>query len=328
MFHACPKGIDTMNLQGVIFDLDGTLTHSFKEPELEGQPLPGIVDLLVELRALNVPMAIATNQAGPAYQYFQPEIIKRSSNNAFSSTWKPKPYPTAQRIADNLAGSMRLLGVADKPIYISVYDRQLEKLLAATDDLPAIAEHTIRKECDRIAQQLYDALKECDIDGYVYSSPHHRKPEPGMLMMAANHWRILPENNGSIIYCGDMHTFPRSSDRIAAERAGMTFVEAEQITTTLDLVRGSVEHGDIGSNTTIFIEQPVVRLHPADDISGVRLDAGTAHRQLVTLINESSHRIDFAPDPDDVNGAPSLTIEPQTSRQLWWDADTDCWRLV
>jgi len=236
----------SLSIQGIIFDRDGTLTYDFTHSEQEGDPLPGIVELLQQLRAKDIPLAIATNQAGPLYEALQERIL------VYNPQRRRVAYPTVEKVVEDIARSLRLLGVEDIPLCVSTYDPRIESLLIHHETgLPPGREPDVlfppasypRNEGMDMARTIMIRMQESFLRmGFtagVGCDPSWRKPAPGMLQMIASYWGIAKEEYSQVIYCGDMHTNKNGtigSDQEAAEAAGMTFVKAEDIHSLLSMV--------------------------------------------------------------------------------------------
>jgi len=175
-------------VKAVIFDLDGVLVKSFTTT-----PLPGAKERIASLKKQGIPVAIATNQAGPIWRW---------------RTGQQK-YPDAQRLIQNIvaiSGALELEGV---PWWISLGELRVRDQIGSDNYYTAL---------QKIKEELLSTLNE-----RIFHVDHvisWRKPEPGMLLAAATHFDIEPEH---CLYVGGMDT-----DRVAAETAGMMFEMVNQ----------------------------------------------------------------------------------------------------
>jgi HAD superfamily hydrolase (TIGR01662 family) len=166
-----------------IFDLDGTLVESYGT-----RPLDGIPEQLARLQEEGHVLAVATNQAGPAWGL---------------ATGKAK-YPTPESLGDrfrDIAGELPVL--ADVPWFVAVGDTRLSL------DADAYAQ---------LVRVFRDAGKPLDL--HISADPAWRKPLPQMLLAACQHYRLPPDQ---AVFVGDYDT-----DEQAATAAGIAFVSIEQ----------------------------------------------------------------------------------------------------
>lgn len=174
----------------LVLDFDGTLVESFT-----ARPLPGAVRALAASDS-DVPIAVITNQGGPAFRIT-------------SSTRHPSP----SEVADNLDQGLRACGLTPS---------RLSHLLVATwpgerwRGAPADG-----LEAARIAaMQVNAALRQRGwAQAYATASPGWRTPAPGMLQALAVQL-LVPIS--SILSIGDM-----ASDQAAAQAAGVRFCWAK-----------------------------------------------------------------------------------------------------
>ena len=172
-------------IKGVLCDLDGFLVERFKTA-----PLPGVLDALAALRARGIPVAVATNQAGPLWR---------------AVTGQEK-YPTAEQVADRLLEATERLGLVQTSWYVSIFDDRILSLLSASE---------LDDVLGGMPERLQAAL--VGVPAVVSADPTWRTPEPGMLLAACKAWDIQPSE---AVYGGD-----RDSARQAAEGVGMRFIK-------------------------------------------------------------------------------------------------------
>jgi phosphoglycolate phosphatase-like HAD superfamily hydrolase len=173
--------------KAVLFDLDGTLVESFKT-----NPLPDVAQLLEDIRAHQIPMGVATNQAGPLWR---------------AVTGQTK-YPTVLMIAANLTTIAQTLHLEHELWLVSLWDDRAVSLVEDEEELRGIAE--------RLQRELQQALAATLSNVIVSIDPNDRKPQPGMLNKARAKWHIEPDN---FYYVGDLE-----SDQQAAEHAGVQYL--------------------------------------------------------------------------------------------------------
>jgi histidinol phosphatase-like enzyme len=166
-----------------IFDLDSTLVKLYGT-----EPLPGVHVGLDLLKREGHLLAVATNQAGPAWG---------------EETGEDK-FPEAISLGRRFLKIAELIPVLDSiPWFVSLYDERLS-----------------------LAQHTYDALVRDFLFGgeglelHVAADPTWRKPEPGMLLAACRHYG-LP--GAQAVFVGDAET-----DAEAASAAGMAFIYADE----------------------------------------------------------------------------------------------------
>lgn len=164
-----------------IFDLDGTLVEIYGE-----DPLPGVVDLLVDLRRKGHSIALATNQAGPAWRW------------ATGEQKYPAPMALGARFM-RIAAHIPPLAAA--PWFVAVGDSRLSLEAEAYERL--------------IARFRLGAP---DLVLHVSASGSWRKPEPGMLLAALRILDVPPEH---VLFVGDSDT-----DAEAAANAHVSFMTA------------------------------------------------------------------------------------------------------
>lgn len=164
-----------------IFDLDGTLVNVYGT-----RPLAGVVERLASLARQGCDLAVATNQAGPAWSI---------------ATGDAK-YPTGISLARRFQKVAEIFTpLAAAPWFVSVHDARLS--------LPS---------------EAYQALVSSflgargNLDLRVSADPGWRKPDPGMLLAACRHYGITPDR---AIFIGDAET-----DAQAAEAVDMDFMTA------------------------------------------------------------------------------------------------------
>ncbi|MBN1246269.1 MAG: HAD-IIIA family hydrolase [Anaerolineae bacterium] len=164
-----------------IFDLDGTLVEKYGE-----RPLTGVVEKIAELQAQGARIAVATNQAGPAWGAATGELKY------------PDPRDLGARFVRIAA---HLPQLAQVPWFVSVGDDRLS--------------------LSRVAYRLLIQELEIGAAGlglHVSAASSWRKPAPGMLLAACQRFHVGPE---MAIFVGDAET-----DAEAAANAGMAFSTA------------------------------------------------------------------------------------------------------
>lgn len=166
-----------------IFDLDSTLVEMYGT-----QPLPEVVGRLASLVDQGARLAVATNQAGPAWR---------------QETYESK-YPTAESLGKRFRQVAELIPVlARAPWFVAVGDTRLD--LNASD-------------YEAIVASLMAAAGALEI--HVSAAPEWRKPEPGMLLAACERHGVSPSE---AIFVGDAKT-----DAEAAHAAGMSYIPADR----------------------------------------------------------------------------------------------------
>lgn len=164
-----------------VFDLDSTLVEMYGV-----QPLAGVAAKLASLGDHGAGLAVATNQAGPAWR---------------RETGDPK-YPTPESLGMRFRQIAELIPVlADVPWFVAIGDDRLD-----------LDSH----DYEAMAEALKAAVGAIEI--HVSAAPDWRKPEPGMLLAACDRWRVSPSG---AIYVGDAVT-----DAEAAYAAGMSYISA------------------------------------------------------------------------------------------------------
>jgi histidinol phosphatase-like enzyme len=166
-----------------IFDLDATLVTKFGET-----PLPGVPEMLNRLSAQGAQIAVATNQAGPAWG---------------KATGEPR-YPQPSELGARFTRiAVRLPQLATAPWFVAVGDARLPLDDATYESLI----HEMRMAAGALVCHISAALT-------------WRKPEPGMLLAACDVHQTTPDQ---AIFVGDADT-----DHAAAVQAGMEFVFTER----------------------------------------------------------------------------------------------------
>jgi len=174
-----------MGTEIFIFDLDGTLV-----PYCGLAPLPGVSARLKELADGGARLAIATNQAGPAWHQ-----------------WKEGSFPPPTAVAARFSAIIaRLPPLRKAAWFVSLHAPGLEEEAGALPDYEAIRD-VLRAELARSCPRTRF---------HISADPDWRKPAPGMLLAAA---RQEPEK---ALFVGD-----RESDEEAARQAGISFEWAE-----------------------------------------------------------------------------------------------------
>lgn len=169
-----------------IFDLDGTLVEVYGT-----RPLAGVVTRLDALVRRGCALAVATNQAGPAWGI---------------ETGDAK-FPTAASLARRFQHVAELLpALAAVPWFVSVHDTRLSLALPKYQGL---------------VSRFIAAGGSLDL--HVSAKPDWRKPAPGMLLAVCRHYAIAPER---AVFVGDAET-----DAQAAEAAGTAFITSEDFRT-------------------------------------------------------------------------------------------------
>ncbi len=171
-------------IHGILCALDGFLVERFQTT-----PLPGVLDMLAALQTRSIPVAVATNQAGPVWR---------------AVTGQEK-YPTIEQVADRLREAAEQLGLSQSPWYVSLFDGRVLHVLS-TSELDAV----LRGMPERIREAL------AGVPAQISTDPTWRTPAPGMLLAACTDWGCAPRE---AVYGGNLET-----DRQAAAAAGMRFV--------------------------------------------------------------------------------------------------------
>jgi Polynucleotide kinase 3 phosphatase len=219
-----------MNFAAFFADLDSTLTYGWTEPTLQGQPMPGVLEVLAYLKEQNKPIRVLSNQAGVLWEHYQDEIIR------LHPEWKRRDYPTVAQLAAKIGKAMNALGLTD--IYIAIWDEKLLELITPVvhktpnnvywHETPSVAfRDQVLATAMSLSVSLEDALSEYGVNAKVAHWRTWRKPEPGMILQAAADLGI--EDLNTILYCGDMHHEKSNSDLMAAQNAGCQFLKAEEI---------------------------------------------------------------------------------------------------
>jgi HAD superfamily hydrolase (TIGR01662 family) len=164
-----------------IFDLDRTLATMYGV-----DLLPGVRERLSHLVSRGHKLAIATNQAGPAWGL---------------ATGDPK-YPTPESLTERFHKlAATLPETADVPWFVAVGDTRLT--LSAAD-------------YDSVEQRMGNGRGSMDL--HISADPCWRKPEPGMLLAACSQVGI---SLSEAVFVGDSKT-----DADAARAVGVAFVSA------------------------------------------------------------------------------------------------------
>jgi len=167
------------------FDFDGTLVRSFT-----GDPLPGARLAMGPFRRQGVQSFIATNQAGPVFRLV---------------TGDPK-FPTVDAVCANIGHAIGALSFRPDLVLLCCNSgRQGAEWMQAEARIAS-----------QFNQRLVSGLKAIDYE--VTNGPVYRKPQPGMLLAAAEYFGVALSD---LVYVGDME-----SDEIAARQAGARFVDA------------------------------------------------------------------------------------------------------
>ncbi len=165
-----------------IFDLDRTLVGMYRT-----DPLPGVSDRLASLAADGHRIAVATNQAGPAWGM---------------ATGDPK-FPSPETLPDRFHEIAALIPELSRvPWLVAVGDPRLSLTMW---------------DYDTLVQRILSGVGGLDL--HVSAAFDWRKPEPGMLLAACEIYDVPPSQ---AIYVGDS-----SSDAEAADRAGTAFAWAD-----------------------------------------------------------------------------------------------------
>ena len=163
----------------LLCDLDGTLAVKW-EPELLG-------GRLAELKRLNVPVAIVTNQGGIHARY---AWEKRGQMD------RAEDYPTLSTITQRLTAVTRQLSLIQRA-YVAFY--------VGHDDYP-------------LPKEREDVVRTLATGALFHGSwaPEWRKPNPGMLLQACRDFGVLPAD---AIMVGDSE-----DDRNAAAALNVPFI--------------------------------------------------------------------------------------------------------
>lgn len=165
-------------------DWDGTLVERWTST-----PLPNVRARLAELPE-GTRTFIATNQAGPVWRQMTGEA----------------KYPTVADVAVRLMDGLRALEWRPDLLLIAVHPgREGSDWLCAAED---------------VTLDLREQIKASIGPSYwsIYSRPHYRKPDRGMLFDSMSFFNVYPEE---LLYIGDMET-----DRQAAIAAGGRYLDA------------------------------------------------------------------------------------------------------
>lgn len=187
-----------MDYKLCVFDVDGTLVHpksggSFRKTADDWLWMPNRQEKYRELHEAGVELAIATNQGGPLWRI---------------ATGKTH-FPSAQDVTSSLKQMMMELSHRrtndQDPWLISIYDPRAVDLVSKEAVLA-------------LKQEMHEYLS--GFNCWISIDPEWRKPHPGMLQAAMNHYTISAVDT---LYVGD-----RDEDKQAAEAAGVTFVHADE----------------------------------------------------------------------------------------------------
>jgi phosphoglycolate phosphatase-like HAD superfamily hydrolase len=166
-----------------IFDLDSTLVVKYGE-----RPLPGVIEMLDDLVEQGGQIAVATNQAGPAW------------GMSTGESHYPEPRALGVRFTSI---AVRIPALASAPWFVAVGDERLS--------LRATAYQSLVHEL---------GIGGAELTLHISADPTWRKPEPGMLLAACEAYHTTPDR---AVFVGDADT-----DAEAAARAGTGFVFADQ----------------------------------------------------------------------------------------------------
>lgn len=139
----------------LLCDLDGTLAVKWEPELLDGR--------LAELKRLNVPVAIVTNQGG---------IHARYAWEARDRPDRTEPYPTLSSLARRFTDITRQLPLVER-VYAAFY--------VGHDDYP-------------LPEEREDVIRTLPTGALFHGSwaPEWRKPNPGMLRQACRDFGISP----------------------------------------------------------------------------------------------------------------------------------------
>jgi HAD superfamily hydrolase (TIGR01662 family) len=166
-----------------IFDLDGTLVESYGI-----QPLAGIPERLDRLMLEGHSLAVATNQAGPAWGI---------------ATRDPQ-YPTAESLGERFLEITKTLPqLTTVPWFVAVGDPRLSLESRAYAQL---------------IQSFSEAASPLNL--HLSADVEWRKPGPRMLLEACAYYGLKPEEAS---FVGDYKT-----DAEAAIAAGVTFIPIDE----------------------------------------------------------------------------------------------------
>lgn len=175
-----------------LLDYDGTLVRPFS-----AEPLPGVPGLIRQQREMGVQFAVVTNQAGPVY----------------GQVYGDAKYPTPKRLADQLLAGITACGLIDVPVYLCCAPQLQNQQERRFEDASREIFHQLRPLLDR----RYEPT--APVHWFLSWDIYHRKPQPGMLLLACKHFGVEPAD---AIMVGD-----REEDFQAAEAAGCRFLSAD-----------------------------------------------------------------------------------------------------
>lgn len=165
-----------------IFDVDGTLVNTYGT-----DPLPDMAEHLERLVHRGHLLAVATNQAGPAWGL---------------QTGNPK-YPEPEDLGVRFRQIAAILPeLAQRPWFVAVGD-------------PHLALHS--KDYTDLIRRFVDAAVPLEL--HISADPEWRKPRPGMLLAACAYYDVAPEQ---AVFVGDADT-----DAEAAVAAGTGFASID-----------------------------------------------------------------------------------------------------
>jgi histidinol phosphatase-like enzyme len=183
------------DIQLLLFDIDGTIVHDYNATEI----LPGRKEFLESIRSPHPPwvhepfVAFITNQGGVGLRYWMEK----------QSWGEPEKYPEIHDVSTRLNKIFTNLGIKNPALYICYCYQNKNGIWGPTP---------------------YDELEEWRSAPYTWQ-PRYRKPSPGMIDLACEHYRI--KKNKHVLYVGD-----REEDRLAAASAwngkGIPFVWAKE----------------------------------------------------------------------------------------------------
>jgi phosphoglycolate phosphatase-like HAD superfamily hydrolase len=166
-----------------IFDLDGTLVESYGV-----RPLDGILAQLSRLHDEGHLLAVATNQAGPAWGL---------------ATGDPK-YPTPESLGERfLEIAANLPHLTAAPWFVAVGDPRL----------------SLRADAYARLVRVFKAAAS-PLDLHLSADPAWRKPEPQMLLAACAYYKLPPNQ---AVFVGDYET-----DAAAAAAASVAYLSIEE----------------------------------------------------------------------------------------------------
>jgi histidinol phosphatase-like enzyme len=181
------------NLELLLLDIDGTLVADYNATE----PLPGRLEFFESLRVMdNAPcVAFVTNQGGVGLRYWMEK-----------EGWgEPEKYPNFHDVSARLNKVFINLKIKNPALYICYRYCNKDGIWGPTpfDDMEAFHQTTMP---------------------YMWK-PEYRKPSPGMINLACEHYRI--KRREGVLFVGD-----REEDRLAAASAwngkGVPFVWAKE----------------------------------------------------------------------------------------------------